>query len=1498
MKMEHPLQWARYRWQRLLSTDGNSNRYTLSLVPGWFKTSQPQKTGNKHRLVIPCLGEFTEEYEKVVKNYMTNRIQTTKYTLLSFIPRNLFEQFHRAANLYFLFIVVLNWVPLVDAFQKEITMLPLVVVLAIIAIKDGIEDCRRYKFDKQINNRPTKVYDKREKRYLAKWWKEVHVGDFIRLSCNEIIPADMVLLYSTDVDGICHIETSNLDGETNLKQRQVVKGFTELDSEADPEKFTSRIECESPNNDLNKFKGYMVHWNKERVGLSKENLLLRGCTIRNTEAVVGIVVYAGHETKAMMNNSGPRYKRSKLERKLNTDVLWCVVLLLMMCLIGAFGHGIWLSGYSQIPVFNVPQPDGEHTPPAMAAFYMFWTMIILLQVLIPISLYVSIEIVKLGQILFLQSDTDLYDENTDSSIQCRALNITEDLGQIEYIFSDKTGTLTENKMVFCRCNIAGVEYFHEENAKRLELYQDFHSEDLSNTSLESVCKWHRSNSCRSFPVLGSHSSLNCLTANCSTLREGDAYAYEDEHENVAHSCQVAFSSSIERDVAPDSQLLRKLERITSQPLGLLDEADNGLSLEFTYIVDFFLALAICNTVVVSSFNQPRQWVRIPSVSNNPRKSLEEIKMMFHRFSVSHVSPSSLSSGKDSSTEIPSTFANRLLNRVKPASPSALKVQNEAAAGSAKKIKATGGQTPAEESVQSVSEELDETAGSSPRGPGISAEECSTSKLRYEAESPDEAALVHAARAYKCTLLSKTSNQVTVELNKVGRLHFQLLHILPFDSIRKRMSVVVRHPLTNKVVVYTKGADSVMMDLLDTSTKGHREQKVIQERTQNYLDYYAKVGLRTLCIAKKVMNDAEYSEWLKFHLLAETSIDNQEELLFESALNLETSLTLLGATGIVDRLQEGVPDTIMALRKAKIKIWVLTGDKQETAVNIAYACKLLEQNDSIFTLNTQNKEACEDLINKIMAEITEQTTAEKSTHGVSFLPSSPSGGVKPHIGLVIDGKTLEFVLHESLQDTFLELTKRCRAVICCRSTPLQKSKIVHLVRDKLKVMTLAIGDGANDVSMIQVADVGIGISGQEGMQAVMSSDFAISRFKHLKKLLLVHGHWCYTRLAKMILYFFYKNVAYVNLLFWYQLFCGFSGASMIDYWMLIFFNLLFTSVPPIIYGILDKDVSAETLLELPELYSGGQHSEAYLPSTFWISILDAFYQSLVCFFVPYFTYFGSDMDIYSFGTPINTAILCIILLHLMIEGNTWTWIHWVVMAGSALFYFVFALAFGGTCINCNPPSNPYWIIERQMSDPLFYLVCILAIVIALLPRYIYRVFRGTVFPSLLLKARQLDKLSAEERKRTIQEWHNTQPVCEVPIVDVLNTTSSVDNVIISRKSSSEQATFLSKNMGAVPLIATPEKEEAANTVIPLNEIPSENGSIFVQRNTVLFKPGMIENSDSVQKSYTTNTASDRLHAFMYSGEDNQRAASQSKNTNTSSSIWDEIDGLPEFPPAVC
>uniref|UniRef100_Q8K2X1-2 Isoform 2 of Phospholipid-transporting ATPase VD n=1 Tax=Mus musculus TaxID=10090 RepID=Q8K2X1-2 len=1340
--MTELLQWARHHWRRLShgraqGEDERPYNYASLLACGGKSSRTPRPAG-KHRVVIPHLQCFKDEYERFSGTYVNNRIRTTKYTLLNFVPRNLFEQFHRAANLYFLFLVVLNWVPLVEAFQKEITMLPLVVVLTIIAIKDGLEDYRKYKIDKQINNLITKVYSRKEKKYIDCCWKNVTVGDFIRLSCNEIIPADMVLLFSTDPDGICHIETSGLDGESNLKQRQVVRGYTEQDSEVDPEKFSSRIECESPNNDLSRFRGFLEHANKERVGLSKENLLLRGCTIRNTEAVVGIVVYAGHETKAMLNNSGPRYKRSKLERRANTDVLWCVLLLIVMCLTGALGHGIWLSRYENMLFFNIPEPDGRVISPVLTGFYVFWTMIILLQVLIPISLYVSIEIVKLGQIYFIQSDVDFYNEKMDSTIQCRALNITEDLGQIQYLFSDKTGTLTENKMVFRRCSVAGFDYCHEENAKRLESYQEAVSEEEECTdtlggSLSNMAR-PRAQGCRTVPSgpLGKPSAQ--LSGSTSAVGNGEGSG------EVPHSRQAAFSSPMETDVVPDTRLLDKFSQLTPQLLTGLDGTAQSSPLETLYIMDFFIALAICNTVVVSAPNQPRQKIGLSSLGGMPIKSLEEIKNIFQKLSVRRSSSPSLASGKDSSSGTPCAFVSRIsfFSRPKLSPP-----MEDESSQMDEIPQASNSACCTETEAQNRAVGLSVSSAEALSGPPPSA-----SNLCYEAESPDEAALVYAARAYRCTLQSRTPEQVMVDFAALGSLTFQLLHILPFDSVRKRMSVVVRHPLSKQVVVYTKGADSVIMELLSVAASdgtNPEQQMIIRERTQRHLDEYAKRGLRTLCVAKKVMSDTEYAEWLRNHFLAETSIDNREELLVESAMRLENKLTLLGATGIEDRLQEGVPESIEALHQAGIKIWMLTGDKQETAVNIAYACKLLEPDDKLFILNTQSQDACGMLMSAILEELQKraQVSPELASSRKNFPQPSDAQG-QGRAGLVITGKTLEFALQESLQRQFLELTAWCQAVICCRATPLQKSEVVKLVRNHHHVLTLPIGDGANDVSMIQVADIGIGVSGQEGMQAVMASDFAISQFRHLSKLLLVHGHWCYTRLSNMILYFFYKNV----------------GTSMTDYWVLIFFNLLFTSVPPIIYGVLEKDVSAETLLQLPELYRSGQRSEEYLPLTFWITLLDAFYQSLVCFFVPYFTYQGSDIDIFTFGNPLNTAALFIILLHLVIESKSLTWIHMLVTVGSILSYFFFALAFGALCVTCNPPSNPYGIMRKHMLDPVFYLVCVLTTFVALLPRFLYRVLQGSVFPSPVLRAKYFDRLPPEERAEALKRWRGTAKVNHV------------------------------------------------------------------------------------------------------------------------------------------
>ncbi|XP_069850049.1 phospholipid-transporting ATPase VB isoform X1 [Dipodomys merriami] len=1351
--------WWRWRW-RWQGRPGflRSPSETTPLLASEHRQSC-SLTGQ--RVVFPNNSLCHRDWERVCRSYSSNTIRTTKYTPLTFLPRSLWEQFHRWANLYFLLLVVLNWMPAMEVFHREITMLPLAIVLSIIMVKDGVEDFKRHRFDREINCSNTRIYKRKEQGYVQKRWKDVRVGDFIQMHCNEIIPADILLLFSSDPSGICHLETANLDGETNLKQRRVVKGFSQQDVQFQPEHFCNTIVCEKPNNHLNKFKGYMEHPDQTRTGFGSESLLLRGCTIRNTEVAVGIVIYAGHETKAMLNNSGPRYKRSKIERRMNVHIFFCVGLLFLMCLTGAIGHSLWNRTFQEPPPFDVPDASGNFPPAALGGFYMFLTMIILLQILIPISLYVSIELVKLGQIFLLHHDLDLYDEDSGTAIQCRALNITEDLGQIHYVFSDKTGTLTENKMVFRRCTIGGSEFRHQENAKRLETpkerdsdpeaWAQYHSLPFPARAAQDQAATRRQDGAQ--PLRRSQSARVPLQGHARQRSEGRWDSPQ---------APVAFSSPIEKDVTPDKTLLSKVQdaALWLESLAQARPAQPAHAATAS-IADFFLALAICNSVMVSTTTAPRRRVTLPPSSRALGTSLEKIQQLFQRLKLLGLSQS-FSSTAPSDTDLGESLGPHL--------PTADSEEKDGASVCSRDSSSDCGYR---SSAWEQGDGLESGSGASleeglgPPGLGLAGAE-----LCYEAESPDEAALVHAARAYSFTLVSRTPEQVTVRLPQGTCLSFDLLYTLGFDAVRKRMSVVVRHPLTGQIVVYTKGADSVIMDLLEdpacaTDVNEEKQLKKIRLRTQNHLDLYARDGLRTLCIAKKVVGEEDFWRWVSFRREAEASLDNRDELLMETAQHLENHLTLLGATGIEDRLQDGVPDTIAALREAGLHLWVLTGDKQETAVNIAHACRLLDQTDTVYTINTESQETCASILSCALEEVKQlqeppQPPAETSSAiSAAAAAAAAPGATRPRAGLVVDGKTLNVIFQGNLEKKFLELTQYCRSVLCCRSTPLQKSMMVKLVRDHCGVMTLSIGDGANDVSMIQAADVGVGISGQEGMQAVMSSDFAISRFRHLKKLLLVHGHWCYSRLARMVVYYFYKNVCYVNLLFWYQFFCGFSGSTLIDYWQLIFFNLFFTSLPPIIFGILDKDVSAETLLALPELYKSGQNSECYNLATFWISMVDAFYQSLACFFIPYLTYRDSDIDVFTFGTPVNTISLTTILLHQAMEMRTWTAIHWLVLVGSFLMYFVVSLVYNATCVTCNSPTNPYWVMERQLSDPTFYLVCLLTPAVALLPRFFILSLHGTLGKSLISRAQKIDQLPANERNLVIQNWQSKRRPSPTP-----------------------------------------------------------------------------------------------------------------------------------------
>ncbi|AQL06847.1 Phospholipid-transporting ATPase 1 [Zea mays] len=1057
-----------------------------------------------------------------------NEIRTSKYTLITFLPKNLFIQFHRLAYVYFLVIAALNQLPPLAVFGRTASLFPLLFVLFVTAIKDGYEDWRRHRSDRNENNREALVLQHGD--FRSKKWKNICAGEVVKIHANETMPCDMVLLGTSDPNGIAYIQTMNLDGESNLKTRYARQETTSMIYD---DTYSGLIECELPNRNIYEFTATMK-LDSQRVPLGQSNIVLRGCQLKNTEWVIGVVVYAGQETKAMLNSTISPSKSSNLESYMNRETLWLSAFLLITCSVVATGMGVWLFKNSKnldaLPYYRRKyftfgrenRKDFKFYGIALEIFFSFLSSVIIFQIMIPISLYITMELVRVGQSYFMIGDTRMYDSNSESlrqSVRKPKVNV-----------------------------------------------------DLALTELLNQ------------PLIGE-------------------------------------------------------ERLSAH--------------------DFFLTLAACNTVIPVNT----------------------------------------------------------------------------------------------EGSHDLTNEVDEIGA-----------------IDYQGESPDEQALVIAASAYGYTLVERTTGHIVIDV--LGeRLRLDVLGLHEFDSVRKRMSVIVRFP-DNNVKVLVKGADTSMLNILKVEIDDELYDSLhvkIREATENHLSAYSSEGLRTLVIGSKNLTDAEFSEWQEMYEEASTSMHERSAKLRQAAGLVECNLTLLGATGIEDKLQDGVPEAIDSLRQAGIKVWVLTGDKQETAISIGLSCRLLTQTMHLIIINGSSEVECRRLLAEAKAKFGIKSAdfgrdlqgTEDMYHGdISKLRPSNGhlsetgaqsleltgviGGDKSEysenvtnfdgteLALIIDGSSLVYILEKPLESELFDLATSCKVVICCRVAPLQKAGIVDLIKSRTSDMTLAIGDGANDVSMIQMADVGVGICGQEGRQAVMASDFAMGQFRFLKRLLLVHGHWNYQRIAYMILYNFYRNAVFVLMLFWYILYTAYSATLALTDWSSVFYSLIYTSVPTVVVGILDKNLSHNTLLCYPRLYEAGLRNEGYNLTLFWITMLDTLWQSLVLFYVPFFTYNISTMDIWSLGSLWTIAVVIIVNIHLAMDIQRWVLITHLAVWGSIAATFLCMVL-----IDSIPIFPNYGTIYNMAASRTYWLSVCLIIVLGLLPRLLCKVVYQTFWPSDIQIAREAE-----------------------------------------------------------------------------------------------------------------------------------------------------------------
>ncbi|XP_039344128.1 probable phospholipid-transporting ATPase IF isoform X5 [Mauremys reevesii] len=586
-----------------------------------------------------------------------------------------------------------------------------------------------------------------------------------------------------------------------------------------------------------------------------------------------------------------------------------------------------------------------------------------------------------------------------------------------------------------------------------------------------------------------------------------------------------------------------------------------------------------------------------------------------------------------------------------------------------------------------------------------------SQLEYYASSPDEKALVEAAS--RVGVVFTGTNGEGMEVKSLGKPErYKLLHVLEFDPNRRRMSVIVESPSGEKLL-FTKGAES---SILPHSRGGEID------KTRIHVDEFALKGLRTLCVAYRRFTAEEYQEIDRRLHEARTALHQREEQLADVFNFIEKDLELLGATGVEDKLQDKVQETIEALRLAGIKVWVLTGDKHETAVSVSLSCGHFHRTMNILELVQHKSDStCAEQLRQLARRI-------KDDHVIQH-------------GLVVDGTSLSLALREH-EKLFMEVCRNCSAVLCCRMAPLQKAKVVRLLKTSPeKPITLAIGDGANDVSMIQEAHVGIGIMGKEGRQAVRNSDYAIARFKFLSKLLLVHGHFYYIRIATLVQYFFYKNVCFITPQFLYQFFCLFSQQTLYDSVYLTLYNISFTSLPVLMYSLFEQHVHPHVLQSKPALYRDIRKNAllGFKPFLYWTIL--GFSHAFVFFYGSYLL-MGEDTSLlgngqmfgnWTFGTLVFTVMVITVTAKMALETHFWTWINHFVTWGSIVFYFLFSLFYGGIIWPFLHTQDMYFVFVQLLSSGSAWFAIIVIVVTCLFLDVVKKVLCRHLQPTSTEKA---------------------------------------------------------------------------------------------------------------------------------------------------------------------
>ncbi|GAB2274776.1 Alanine aminotransferase 2 [Dionaea muscipula] len=1022
---------------------------------------------------------YINEDDSIRELYRDNRISNRKYTVFNFLPKNLWEQFSRFMNQYFLLIACLQLWPLITPVNPASTWGPLIFIFAVSATKEAWDDYNRYLSDKKANEKEVWVVKHGTRKHIRA--QDIRVGNIVWLRENDEVPCDLVLLGTSDMQGLCYVETAAIDGETDLKTRVIPSACMGIDSEL-LHKIKGVIECPDPDKDIQRFDAnlrlFPPFLDNDVCSLTIRNTLLQSCYLRNTEWACGVAVYTGNQTKLGMSRGVPEPKLTAVDAMI--DKLTGAIFIFQIVVVAVLGiaGNVWKNTEARKQWYVLYPHEG----PWYELLVIPLRFELLCSIMIPISIKVSLDLVKSLYAKFIDWDHQMVDPETGVSSHAANTAISEDLGQVEYILTDKTGTLTENKMIFKRCCISGIFYGND---------------------------------------------------------NGDAM----------------------------------------KDMLLQDAVSKG----FPDVIRFLTVMAVCNTVV-------------PTRSKNDQ-------------------------------------------------------------------------------------------------------------IQYKAQSQDEEALVQAAARLHMVLVRRNMNVLDIDFDG-STLHYELLDTLEFTSDRKRMSVVVRDCQNGKIILMSKGADET---ILPHAYSGQPIRAISEA-----VEQYAKLGLRTLCLAWREMQEDEYHEWSLMFKEASSSLVDREWRVAEVCQKIEQDLQILGVTAIEDRLQEGVPETIETLRQAGINFWMLTGDKQNTAIQIALSCNFISPAPKGLLLLIDGK--TEDEIHKSLECVLLTMRTSEQPKDVAF---------------VIDGWALEITL-KHYRRAFTKLAILSRTAICCRLTPSQKAQLVELLKF-CEYRTLAIGDGGNDVRMIQQADIGVGISGREGLQAARAADYSIGKFRFLTRLILVHGRYSYNRTAFLSQYSFYKSLIICFIQIFFSFVSGLSGTSLFNSVSLMAYNVFYTSVPVLI-SVLDKDLTEKTVIQHPQILFYCQAGRLLNPSTFAGWFGRSLFHAIVVFVITINAYAYEKSEMEEASMVALSGCIWLQAFVVALETNSFTVLQHLAIWGNLIAFYVINLV-----VSLMPSSGMYRIMFRLWRQPSYWMTMFVIVAAGMGPVVALKYFRYMYRPSKINILQQAERL---------------------------------------------------------------------------------------------------------------------------------------------------------------